>query len=82
MEWIRGHSMVIEPDEPPKHLRDEAPYATGVGPHHEFWQLPHLKPQLCSDALASDSELRQLSNTGFFCTNYFEFGVGTVNVSE
>ena len=37
MEGIGGHSMVFEPDKLPKHLREEAPNATGAGPHHEFW---------------------------------------------
>lgn len=36
MEEVRGNSMVIEPDEPPKHLGDEARNASGAGRRQVF----------------------------------------------
>lgn len=48
IEEIGGNRVIIATEDPPEHLRDEVPNATGAGRRHYFCHLPHLRVQLCS----------------------------------
>ena len=76
MEGIGGHSMVFEPDKLPKHLREEAPNATGAGPHHELVLVTSatstaivFRPCFNIEPTVIPLKLRQLSYTQFCASN-------------